>query len=246
MSELYDTIGRGYGRYRRPDPRIAALLAEGLGDARTVINLGAGAGSYEPAEREVLALELSATMIAQRPAGAAPVVRARVEAIPCRDDAFDAALGVLTLHHWSDQAAGLREARRVSRRQVFLTWVGYPQRFWLDDYFPEVRAADEHLFPSLEQLEAELGPLRVRVVEIPWDCQDGFLCAYWRRPECYLDPGVRGAISTLARVPSDPEAVERLRVDLESGRWRARYGHLLARETMDYGYRVVVAGAATP
>ena len=207
-----------------------------------MINLGAGAGSYEPSSRRVLALELSATMIAQRPPDAAPVVQARVEAIPCADGAFDAALGVLTLHHWSDQVAGLREARRVSRRQVFLTWVGYPQRFWLDDYFPEVRAADEHLFPSLEQLEAELGPLRVRAVQIPWDCRDGFLCAYWRRPEAYLDSGVRGAISTLARVPDDPAAVERLRADLASGRWRERHGELLAREEMDYGYRVVVAG----
>ena len=242
MSQLYDSIGQGYRRFRQPDPRIAALLAEGLGDAESVINLGAGAGSYEPSSRRVLALELSATMIAQRPPDAAPVVQARVEAIPCADGAFDAALGVLTLHHWSDQVAGLREARRVSRRQVFLTWVGYPQRFWLDDYFPEVRAADEHLFPSLEQLEAELGPLRVRAVQIPWDYRDGFLCAYWRRPEAYLDSGVRGAISTLARVPDDPAAVERLRADLASGRWRERHGELLAREEMDYGYRVVVAG----
>jgi SAM-dependent methyltransferase len=240
---LYDRIGTGYRDYRRPDPRVAALLSAALGGARRVINLGAGVGSYEPRDRPVVAVEPSRVMIAQRAAGSAPAVQAHAEALPFADDAFDCAMATLTIHHWASVEAGLREAARVAHRVVVLTWVGFPRHFWLMDYFPEIASFDFELFPSLEQLAAWLGPLRVIDVPIPHDCSDGFLCAYWRRPAAYLDAGVRGAISTFARAADVSDGLARLRADLASGAWRARYGDLLGREEMDFGYRVVVAGA---
>jgi SAM-dependent methyltransferase len=239
-TQLYDRIGTHYRDYRRPDPRIAAILADALGNAHRVVNLGAGVGSYEPRDRPVVAVEPSWVMIAQRSAAGAPAVQARAEALPFADAAFDCAMATLTIHHWASPAEGLREARRVARKVVLLTWVGFPVHFWLMDYFPEIAAFDIDLFPSLEDLAAWLGPLRAINVPIPHDCTDGFLCAYWRRPEAYLDEGVRGAISTFARTERLGDGLARLQADLASGAWRARYGDLLNHDEMDFGYRVVV------
>lgn len=243
---LYDRLGVGYRRVRRPDPRIARALDAALGDARTVLNVGAGAGSYEPADRRVAAVEPARAMLAQRPAGAAPAVCAVAERLPCPDRCVDAALAVLTVHHWRAPETGLRELARVAReRVVLLTWdPAFGDAFWfVRDYVPAIRALDARRFASLDALATVLGPLDVRPVPIPHDCTDGFLGAYWRRPSAYLDPVVRAGMSTLQQI--DAAAVARglaaLAADLAAGRWDARYGDVRARDTLDLGYRIVVA-----
>ncbi len=244
-TQLYDRIGTGYGRFRRPDPRIASRIHRALGGARSVVNVGAGAGSYEPADRPVVAVEPSATMVAQRPAGAAPAVRAVASALPFRDASFDAALAVLTLHHWPDWGAGVAELARVAReRVVVLTCDPGAEGFWLvRDYFPDIVEQDRRVFPPPDALARALGGADVVPVPVPWDCADGFLGAYWRRPEAYLDAGVRGAISAFARLPDVEEGLARLRRDLADGIWEERNADLREREELDVGYRLVVAGA---
>jgi SAM-dependent methyltransferase len=240
----YDRLGVGYSDHRRPDPRIRAQIHAALGDARSVVNVGAGTGSYEPAGRRVAAVEPSAVMVGQRPAGGAPAVRAGAGELPFRTGSFDAALAILTLHHWPDWRAGLAEMLRVARgRVVVLTWDPESPGFWLvQDYVPEVLAIDARIFPTMAAMEEVLGPLDVRPVPIAADCTDGFLGAYWRRPEAYLDAGVRGAISTFARVPALAEGISRLDADLASGAWAERHGHLLELDELDIGYRLVIAG----
>lgn len=247
MTALYDTIGRNYATLRRPDPRIAASIHRALGDAERVLNVGAGAGSYEPTDRPVVAVEPSAEMIRQRPAHAAPVVQASAEAMPFEDAAFDASMAILTVHHWQDREAGLHEMRRVTRgRIVLLTVDPAVQTFWLNDYVPELSRTSRARMPSAQELEAWLGPTRTEVVPIPHDCTDGFLCAYWRRPSAYLDADVRAAISVFAELGDVAAPLARLAQDLESGDWAGRYRHLLQEEQQDFGYRIVVAEAHPP
>jgi SAM-dependent methyltransferase len=230
--QSYDTIGATYTVTRRTEPRIAAQVWAALGDARTVLNVGAGTGSYEPPDRDVTAVEPSAVMRAQRPAGAAPCVAAAAERLPFKDQCFDAAMAFATIHHWQDPIAGLREMRRVARRAVVLTHdssgTGWHRQFWLTrDYLPE--AADLIVGrPSVVELAGAIGA-RIEPVLIPWDCVDGFFEAYWRRPEAYLDEGVRRGISVWARVGPEVErrAVDSLRADLASGRWAERNHDLL-------------------
>ncbi|GAT69485.1 merR family transcriptional regulator [Planomonospora sphaerica] len=244
----YAVLGNGYARRRRPDPRIAAMIESALGPARSVLNVGAGAGSYEPSGRRVVAVEPSATMIAQRPPGSAPVVQGIAEALPVGDGAFDAATAILTVHHWTDLRAGLSELRRVSRRQAVLTWdPAVSSRFWLvEEYFPQIAERERDLV-TLDAVRDELEQVGARVevipVPVPADCTDGFTGAYWRRPEAYLDTEVRAAMSPLALL--DPPDVERglgrLGADLAEGRWHDRHVGLLARDEFDLGYRLVVA-----
>lgn len=240
---LYDDIGKGYRNNRRPDARIAAILWRELAGMHTILNVGAGTGAYEPAGCDVVAVEPSWTMIEQRDRTVAPCVRARAEALPFAAATFDCATAVLTIHHWADVTSGIREMRRVARRRVvLLTWIGFTERFWLLDYLPQIKAIDEPLFPALTQLASWLGPIRTAPVPIAHDCSDGFLCAYWRRPEAYLDENIRRSISTFARLPPGYEAgLSRLRDDLAAGRWHEQYAALSQREEMDFGYRVVVA-----
>ncbi len=237
----YDTIGTGYRQRRLPDTRIAARLSAALGDAESVLNVGAGTGSYEPTDRRVVAVEPSATMIAQRPTGSAPVVQASAERLPFKGGEFDAAMAVLTVHHWDDWRRGIAEMTRVARSVVLLTWDPAHDGFWLtQDYVPDILALDRRIFPPLDALTAALGGADVHPVPVPHDCTDGFGSAYWRRPEAYLDAGVRGAMSSFARV--DAEAgLARLAADLASGRWRERHGHVLALGEADLGYRLVVS-----
>jgi SAM-dependent methyltransferase len=238
----YERIGHGYAGRRRADPRLERAVAAALGDARSVLNVGAGTGSYEPAARKVIAVEPAALMIAQRPAGAAPCVRGYAEKLPFADGAFDASLAVLTIHHWSDWRAGLRELARVARRRVVvLTWDPSSDAFWLvNDYLPAMVAADRQRFPDLDGCRDVLGEISVQRVPIPHDCVDGFLGAYWRRPEAYLDPGIRRGISSLARDEFAQE-LARLAADLESGAWARKYDHLRQRTELDIGYCLVVA-----
>ncbi len=241
---LYDDIGCGYAEFRRPDQRIASAIDAALGDALSVANIGAGTGSYEPLDRTVIAIEPSAVMIRQRRAGAAPCLRGSAEALPLATASVDAALAILSVHHWTDLERGLGEMRRVARkRAVLLTWVPDAPPFWLtENYFPEIAAHDRTIFPGTDALTAMLerivGPVSVAPIAIAHDCTDGFLCAYWRRPEAYLNAARRAAISSFARIDATA-GLARLRADLSSGRWAARNGHLLALDTLDLGYRVV-------
>ena len=237
----YDAIGGGYSRRRVSDERIAMRIADALGDARTVLNVGAGTGSYEPVDRHVVAVEPSAIMIAQRPDEAAPVVQATAEDLPFADGEFDAAMAVLTVHHWSDWRRGIAELTRVARSVVLLTWDPAHDGFWLtQDYFPDLLALDRVLFPPLDALASALGGADVLPVPVPHDCIDGFTSAYWRRPEAYLDAGVRGAMSSFTRIENVEPRIARLAADLESGRWHTRYGHLVNQDELDAGYRLVV------
>ena len=244
-AELYETIGAAYTVTRRTDPRIAARIWAALGDARMVLNVGAGTGSYEPPGRHVIAVEPSALMRAQRPAGAARCVAASAESLPFENQSFDAAMAFATVHHWQDPIAGLREMRRVARRVVVFTHdssdTGWRHRFWLTrDYLPEVADLVGRR-PSLSD-QARIIEARVEPVLIPWDCTDGFFEAYWRRPEAYLDDHVRRGVSVWARVGPDAEqrAVRSLRDDLVSGRWAKRNGDLLALDAAELGLRLLV------
>jgi DNA-binding transcriptional MerR regulator len=244
-ARLYDAIGGAYTATRRTEPRIAAQVWDALGDARTVLNVGAGTGSYEPQDRDVTAVEPSAVMRAQRPAGAAPCVAAAAESLPFEDQSFDAAMAFSTVHHWQDPIAGLREMRRVARRVVVFTFeaseFGWRRRFWLTrDYLPEVAGLVAGW--SLAELASVIGA-RTEPVLIPWDCADGFFEAYWRRPEAYLDDHVRRAVSMWSRVGPEAEqrAVRSLRDDLDSGRWTERNRELSDLDAAELGLRLLVA-----
>ena len=237
---VYDTIGKRYTAKRSTDPRIYAAIRNAMGDARRVINLGAGTGSYEPDDLDVVGVEPSATMITQRKESAPPVIQGIAEALPFADNSFDLALGVLTVHHWRDWQAGLAEAARVTGGNILLlTWFGDRGEFWLSDYFPEIIALDEDRFPPVVEYEQLFDKVEFIPVPIPHDCQDGFLYSYWRRPEAYLDPEVRNSISTFPYMKHIDEGVARLRADLESGQWQAKYGDMLAHDAYDHGYRLV-------
>ncbi len=245
-AQLYDTIGATYAVTRRTEPKIAAQVWAALGDARTVLNVGAGTGSYEPPGLDVTAVEPSAVMRAQRPAGAPPCVDATAESLPFEDQSFDAAMAVATIHHWQDPIAGLREMRRVARRVVVLTHdttaAGWLDKFWLTrDYLPEFAELVAGR-PTVGELADAIGA-RIEQVPIPWDCADGFFEAYWRRPEAYLDENVRRGISGWARVGPEAEqrAVRGLRADLVSGRWTERNHDLVSLDAAELGLRLLIA-----
>lgn len=242
---IYDTIGTGYSATRRPDPRIAGQIAAVLGDCRSVLNVGAGSGSYEPADRRVVALEPSATMIAQRSVTAAPAVQGVAGALPFRSGSFDAAMAVLTLHHWPDWRAGMLELARVARRRIAVLTcdIAAAHAFWLDEYIPEIFDLDEPRFPTLEQLGEVVGwSFEGAPVPVPNDCIDGFLGAWWARPEAYLDPDLRRGISSFSQLPREvvDRGLNQFRADLESGAWDARFGHLRRQAETDLGYRLLV------
>jgi SAM-dependent methyltransferase len=249
----YDRIGQGYTATREADPRIAARIEAALGDAESVVNVGAGTGSYEPVDREAIAVEPAATMIAQRPPGSPPAVQASAEALPLADDSVDAAMAIISDHHWRDRAAGLREMRRVARRRVVILNAdpALADRFWMTrDYLDGLDA----LLPARyrepgswrRMLEGHLGPVGIEPVPVPHDCRDGFYQAFWRRPRAFLAPAVRNGTSVFHRLPAAQiaAAIERLRGDLDQGRWERRYGDLLERKELDLGLRLVVAELA--
>ncbi len=244
---VYDTIGQGYTTNRRPEPRWVALIDSALAGAGRIVNVGAGTGSYEPVGTgvSVVAVEPSVVMVAQRAAGAAPVIRGSGTALPLRDRSFDAALAVLTLHHWGDWQAGLLELARVAPRRVILTidFAAHANFWLLADYLPEIAAVERALTPSVEQIAETIPVTQVVPLPLPADMVDGVLGAHWRRPEAYLDPVVRGNTSPLAL--GDQAVVERgvaeLRADLASGEWHQRHADLLACEEYDAGYRLVIS-----
>lgn len=242
---LYDEIGRSYTKTRREDPRVAAAIHSCLGTATTIVNVGAGAGSYEPADRVIVAVDPSVHMLRQRQGRTINVVRGIAEALPFPDDAFDAAMAVLTVHHWSDPRAGLQEMRRVSQRQiVFFFEALHTHHFWGLDYFPEALALPSETNPPDEQLLREhLDVHAVHEVLVTHDCLDGFGAAFWARPEAYLDRDVQDGMSWLALLPADvrERGTRQLEADLASGEWDRRHGHLREQATFDAGYRIAIA-----
>jgi SAM-dependent methyltransferase len=244
----YDRLGTTYTATRREDPELAGQIHSALGEGRTVLNVGAGAGAYEPRDRVVLAVEPSPVMIAQRPAGAAPAVLATAEHLPFVDRSFDAAMALHTVHHWSDPAAGLRELQRVARRVVVVAGDGAVfDRLWLaTDYFPSMAFGGRRDIQPDAIAQRLGGRSVIRPLRIPADCLDGFTEAFLGRPEAYLDPVVRRNISAFRLLPGDEEAtgVARLRQDLASGAWDARHGPLRRMAELDGGLRVVISDPA--
>jgi SAM-dependent methyltransferase len=242
----YDHLGLGYTLTRRSDPRIAAQIHEALGDASTIVNVGAGAGAYEPTDREVLAIEPSETMIAQRGPDLAPAIRGHAESLPLEADSVDAAMACLTLHHWADWRIGVQELRRVARKRVVIFTYDntYAMRFWLmRDYLPKLARLDCARFPGIHEQRVATGDeVKVVPVPIPHDCEDGFLAAFWRRPKAYVDDRVRSGMS-IFHLPGAERLLDGLDVlaeDLHSGRWEERYQDILDREKLDLGYRLLV------
>ncbi|MFP2989675.1 class I SAM-dependent methyltransferase [Mycobacterium intracellulare] len=241
----YDRIGATYCSTRRPDPRIASQVRDALATMGTVVNVGAGTGSYEPGQT-VAAIEPSMVMIAQRPPGSAPCVQALAEALPLRDKCVDAAMALLTVHHWGDLSAGIAELRRVSRhRIVIFTWdQEVIDDFWLlREYLPDAARINKALYVPIERLVALLGGAQVHTVPIPHDCTDGFGAAFWRRPEAYLDATVRAGISMLAYADEGAlaDGLGRLAADLRSRRWQRRHAELLEQQQLDAGYRLLIS-----
>lgn len=249
----YDAKGAGYSAQRRADPRIAAQIWDCLGSARTVLNVGAGSGNYEPTDRTVVALEPSRTMRAQRPPGAAPCVIGVAEDLPFDDNSFDAVMSVLSVHQWADKAAGLSQLRRVARDRVVLLTFN-PEAIhamWLTDYMAEITQAEASRFLPIATLCDMLGgDVEVRTVSVPHDCTDGFMEALYARPERFLDPAVRASQSAWAFAPPGAEDafVQRLSDDLASGAWDAKYGYLRTQPSYEGALRLLVgrAGGRTP
>lgn len=240
----YQELGVNYADYRRADPRIEARIWAALGDARSVVNVGAGTGSYEPLDREVIAVEPSSLMIAKRPPGAAPARQGVAEALPLDEGSVDAAMATLTIHHWNDLDAGLAEMRRVARKRIVLLTVDAERNseIWtLSEYFPEAAQAEREKMPAMPALEAMLPRATIEVVPAPSRCRDEFTSALWDRPELFLEPEVLRASSLWHQL--SPETIrrgqERLRADLESGRWDEKHGHLRTLPELDIGLRLV-------
>lgn len=242
---VYDQIGIGYSAIRRPEPRIATRIEAALGDAESVLNVGAGGGSYEPAGRNVTAVEPSQTMIAQRPPGSAPVVQGFAEDLPFGDDSFDAVMAMITVHHWRDLAGGLAEMERVARRRVIVLTFdpASAKDLWLGNYFPAALKYHAVTMPPIDELTTMLPGASVEPVPIPSNCADGFFLGIWDRPEMHLDPEVRRA-SSVWHAMSDDEVergLTKLAADLESGRWDEHNGRLREAAELDVGLRLVTA-----
>jgi SAM-dependent methyltransferase len=245
----YDRMGVDYSDVRRADPRFETAIWAALGEAKSVLNVGAGAGSYEPTDREVIAVEPSPVMIAQRPKGAAPAVQGVAESLPLDDRSVDATMGVFTMQHWDDVDRGLAEVVRVTRERVVFVTLDVPvtAEMWLcRDYLPEIIEHDSEMFPTIEHLADVLPNSRVEPLPVPSDCTDGFCIALWSRPEEFLDPDVRRASSIWHLLPDAAvqPALARLQRDLESGEWDQRYGELRTQTSLDVGLRLVTATLA--
>ncbi len=243
MKELYDGIGRGYSTKRCTDPKIYAQIAAQLQGADSILNIGAGSGSYEPENIPLIALEPSQVMINQRPEASHPAVCGRADSLPFPDNAFTHAMTVLSMHHWQNRDRAFEEIQRVTQRRfIAVTWMPDLAPFWLtDDYFPEILDYDRQHFPLIDEIKQYFTPLTVNPLLIPHDCRDGFLGCFWQRPEAYLQPAVRACISTFTKIKYLDSGLKRLRAELLSGAWSAKYSALLSKTEVDLGYRILVA-----
>lgn len=241
MTALYDSIGINYAELRKPDPRIARIIERALGSATAILNVGAGTGSYEPANRRLVAVDRSLAMIRRRSPLAAPAIQASADRLPFADRSFEASMAILTLHHWPDKEAGLREMRRVTRGPIVLLTFDPSRRPWLTDYLPQLATLDERQMPRVSDYARWLGDVRTSPLTVPHDCMDGFLYAYWRRPSAYLDARVQSGSSSFWAITDAEAGLSRLARDIETGEWHRRYSNLLALEEYDAGYRLVVS-----
>lgn len=240
--EKYDAIGSSYATHRTADPAIEAAITEALGNSKTVLNVGAGTGSYEPASLNVVAIEPSKTMIAQRPRHAAPAIVGRAENLPFADKQFDASMAIMTIHHWDSLLDGIAEMQRVTKnRIVIMTFDPEFGGFWLEKYLPELKTIGREGFPRMASLANVLGHAEIRRLAIPAQCSDGFMCAYWRRPDAYLNGNVRSSISVFSILSDIDEGLERLASDLADGTWERENEDILSRTELDLGYRLVVS-----
>jgi SAM-dependent methyltransferase len=244
MQARYDDIGRCYSATRREDPAVKTCVMAALDGTHSVLNVGAGAGAYEPVDRDVIAVEPSRVMNAQR---TPLVLRARADRLPLRDQSVDGAMVILSLHHWDEaQEQGVRELRRVTRGPIVIATVDADvgARMWLPaDYMPEASALDRRIFPAIDEISGWLGGrTHVQTLEVPRDTPDWTLMSFWAHPERVLDPRARSAVSGFARMPAEVVArvVEDVRRDLESGVWDARHGHLRMLTAFDVGFRMLV------
>lgn len=245
METVYNKIGMDYAQKRQSDPRLAALIHAQIPGLNSVLNVGAGAGSYEPENKNLIALEPSWRMIGQRPEGAAPCVCAVAEHLPFPDNSFEAGLALLTVHHWANMERGLDELQRViSKRLVIHTWdPAATEHYWLiNDYIPELLELDAARFMKIEDLIAKFNTARLITVPIPDDCTDGFLGAYWARPQAYFDPVVKSGISSFQQISQSAldRGLSRLKTDLDNGLWLRRYAELAHKKKIDLGYRLIV------
>jgi SAM-dependent methyltransferase len=237
MSALYDKIGINYAELRQPDSRIAKSIEQALGAAKVILSVGAGTGSYEPANRQLIAVEPSLSMIHKRSPFAARAVQAVAGSLPFKDGTFEASMAILTVHHWPDKEAGLHEMRRVTRGAIVLMTYDPSCRPWLTDYLPQIATLDAAQMPQISDYKRWLGNVQVLPLLVPHDCTDGFLYAYWRRPSAYLDARIRSGISAFWA----EAGLNRLARDLDSGAWQHRYSELRALEEYDAGYRLVIS-----
>lgn len=243
MNPIYDTIGADYSVTRSTDPAIAQQLYAELAGATRIVNIGAGTGSYEPEQFDLVAVEPSAKMIAQRKVGSHPVEQAFAEELPFADNSFSHAMTVLSMHHWTDRPRAFREINRVTTEKfVAITWDPDAEPFWLTrDYFPEIHEMDRQIFPDLAELQEHFDNVRMRPLLVPSDCQDGFFAAFWQRPHAYLRPDVRQAMSPFAKVQNLSAGLQRLEADLADGAWAKRNQALWALPALDVGYRLIAA-----
>ncbi len=243
VKPIYDEIGKSYTVTRQTDARIAAQIQRALGGATRILNIGAGAGSYEPRDTDLIAVEPSAEMIAQRSSEAHEVVQACAEYLPFDDDYFTHTMTVLSMHHWDNRAKAFEEIKRVtSKKFVAVTWFPECSDFWLmRDYFPDIYQIDRQIFPSQAELSRAFGIIQAEPLMISEDCQDGFLAAFWKRPNVYLDPTARNAMSTFSKIENVAPRIEMLREDIETGRWAVRNSKLLELPEADLGYRIITA-----
>ena len=243
MEPKYDDIGNNYSVTRCTDSKIAKQLYDELYDATRIVNIGAGTGSYEPDNVELVAVEPSSVMIAQRKASSYPVEQAFAEKLPFENSSFSHAMTVLSMHHWQDRARAFHEINRVATEKfVAITWDPASEPFWLTrDYFPEIYEMDKDIFPDLEELNVYFDEVTMRPLQIPSDCQDGFLAAFWRRPEAYLSSKVRQAMSPFSMIKNLPEGLQKLEDDLASGAWARKNHALLSSSYLDVGYRLISA-----
>ncbi|MEJ2743690.1 MAG: class I SAM-dependent methyltransferase [Gammaproteobacteria bacterium] len=242
MKAIYDGIGEEYSIGRRTDPTIALFLDRFLSDSNSILNVGAGTGSYEPSNKNLVAVEPSTKMISQRADQAYPVKQAFAENLPFDDASFTHSMTILSMHHWLDRAAAFREIKRVTaKRFVALTWNPDSKPYWLTrDYFPEIYEIDRSIFPSTSELSDTFPGMKYYPLEIPADCIDGFTAAYWARPVAYLDSVVRSGMSTFFKINNLEQGLTALRNDLKSGAWHSRNGYLLELKRLDVGYVVAV------
>ncbi|MEM7551506.1 MAG: class I SAM-dependent methyltransferase [Bacteroidota bacterium] len=243
MNPIYDQIGINYSGNRCTDPKIAEQLFSKLKGAKRIVNIGAGTGSYEPESVEVVAVEPSSEMIAQRKMDSYPSVQAYAEKLPFEDHSFSHAMTVLSMHHWENRAQAFREINRViTEKFIALTWNPASDPFWLTrDYFPEIYEMDLNIFPKMEEFTKHFNEVEVSSLMVPDDCKDGFLSTFWKRPQAYLDEQVRQSMSAFAKIGDYSDRLEKLKIDLQSGTWKERNQNILDKTALDMGYVIVSA-----